>query len=82
MITEIKDNMEASRQVCKDLSVSKLYLFGSAARETGYNDASNIDFLFRFDDKVENMEMGKKPIIWNYCFSWKIFYNERWTWYG
>lgn len=57
MIAVVKDNMKALQQVCK----SRLYLLDSAARETGYNDLSDIDFLFRFEPRVECMETEKKP---------------------
>ncbi len=53
--------MSALQQVCKDLAVSQLYLFGSAARGNDYNDSSDIDFLFRFENKVEKLELDKKP---------------------
>jgi|GEM_PF-4452385 len=77
MISLVKDNITALLQVYQDLSVSKLYLFGNAARETGYNHSSDIDFLFRFDDNVEKMEIEKNLIISNYFPNWKMCFIEK-----
>jgi hypothetical protein len=68
MIPVVKENINALQEVCRNLSVSKLYLFGSAARESDFNELSDIDFLFRFESDAEHMKSEKKPDYLNLLF--------------
>lgn len=49
MISLIKNNADKIIEACKKHHVKSLYLFGSAARETDFNEKSDIDFLVNFE---------------------------------
>ncbi|MCH5688008.1 nucleotidyltransferase domain-containing protein [Niabella sp. W65] len=61
MIPVVRENINALQEVCRNLAVGQLYLFGSAARESDFNDSSDIDFLFRFESDAEHLKTDKKP---------------------
>src|ERR1017187_2802960 len=48
MITLIKDNLKAIRDVCEKHHVRSLYLVGSATKENRFTEESDVDFLYRF----------------------------------
>jgi uncharacterized protein len=57
MIALIKNNLETIRGLCKKHHVKSLYLIGSATSENGFNNDSDIDFLYRFrKEDIEEME--------------------------
>lgn len=41
---------ESIANICKDLGVANLYLFGSALDASRFNDQSDLDFLVEFND--------------------------------
>lgn len=45
----ITENIEQLISVCKRHKLKHLYLFGSAARRSDFNEESDIDFLYAFD---------------------------------
>jgi uncharacterized protein len=53
MIPIISENREKLISYCNKHHLRYLYLFGSAARGTGFTEESDIDFLYAFDkDKI------------------------------
>jgi len=48
MIDAVKRNIKSIESVCDLMKVKSLYLFGSAARETDFNESSDLDFVYRF----------------------------------
>ncbi len=52
MVDIVKNNLDKIQAACKSHHVKELYLFGSASRETDFNQQSDIDFLYSID--IEN----------------------------
>lgn len=50
MIELIKDNIHAITDVCKQHNVTKLFVFGSAAREEDFTNKSVLDMLENFEN--------------------------------
>ena len=48
MIEAVRNNIRRIEDVCKTMKVKSLYLFGSAARGTDFDESSDLDFLFTF----------------------------------
>jgi len=48
MIDAIKNNITSITSVCDLMKVKSLHLFGSGARETDFNDNSDLDVVYRF----------------------------------
>lgn len=49
MAPEIANNMNRIIDLCKKMEVKSLYVFGSAAREIGFAENSDIDFIIEYD---------------------------------
>ena len=49
MVPLIAENKEKLISYCNKHNLRYLYVFGSAARETGFTKDSDIDFLYAFD---------------------------------
>lgn len=49
MISIVKNNIDEIIEACQKHHVKSLYLFGSAVRETDFNETSDIDFLVDFE---------------------------------
>jgi predicted nucleotidyltransferase len=45
----ISEHLVEIAQICKRYNVRRLELFGSAARDSGFSDASDADFLVEFE---------------------------------
>jgi len=59
MVTLIKKNLEAIKDVCIKHHVLSLYLFGSATNKQVFNRASDIDFLYEIDiENFKNWDTG------------------------
>ncbi len=57
MVGLIRDNLNAINGLCKKHHLASLYLVGSAAKETQFNEDSDIDFRYRFNkDDIELMD--------------------------
>ena len=57
MVTLVKDNIAAIRDLCKKHHVRTLYLVGSAAKEQRFTEKSDVDFLYRFKkEEIEEMQ--------------------------
>lgn len=48
MIANVKNNLNEIINLCKQMQLDSLYLFGSAAREKDFAKNSDIDFLYKF----------------------------------
>lgn len=48
MVDVVKNNMSKIMALCKQHHVLRLYVFGSAARETDFTQTSDVDFLVTF----------------------------------
>jgi uncharacterized protein len=46
MVEEVKNNLDKIIEICKQMHVKSLYLFGSGAREIDFSLESDIDFLY------------------------------------
>ena|SRR5258708_30113503 len=56
MIEDLKDKSKAIADICSRYRVSKLEVFGSAARETDYSPGrSDIDFAVEFESMTPGM---------------------------
>lgn len=53
MVDAVKNNLEAIYDACKKYHVESLYLFGSGARGTDFNESSDVDFLVQFNYRDE-----------------------------
>jgi predicted nucleotidyltransferase len=51
MIAPIERRRTEIGALCRRYNVRRLDLFGSAARETDFTDASDVDLLVEFDDR-------------------------------
>lgn len=58
MAPEVKNNLSKILETCRQMQVKSLYLFGSAARGSDYNNESDVDFLFRFINGSDGMPIG------------------------
>jgi predicted nucleotidyltransferase len=50
MVTVVKDKLDAITRVCREYSVSSLYVFGSAVRSDFRPGESDVDLLVDFGD--------------------------------
>jgi predicted nucleotidyltransferase len=48
MVDVVKNNLDKIQQVCKQMGVKSLYLFGSGTDQKRYTDSSDLDFLYSF----------------------------------
>ncbi len=48
MVVIVSDKISEIKQVCEEMHVESLYLFGSVARMNNFNDNSDLDFLYSF----------------------------------
>ena len=58
MINLIEKNKIQIIDLCKQMQVEKLYLFGSAAREKDYSSTSDLDFLYRFKKDTKGFPLS------------------------
>lgn len=56
MIQLIENNINAIHDACKRHHVRSLYLIGSAAKESGFSQSSDVDLLYKFN-KTDIAEM-------------------------
>ena len=48
----VKEKLPQIVELCKKYRVVRLYLFGSAATGDGFNERSDFDFLYSFDEDL------------------------------
>lgn len=58
MRREIKSNLDQIRQLCRNNSVSALYLFGSGLNES-LAHFRDVDFAVIFSDKLDPLQRGE-----------------------
>lgn len=58
MVEAVRSNLDKIIEVCRQMQVKSLYLFGSGAREEDYTVSSDLDFLIRFDYGIDGMPVG------------------------
>lgn len=57
MTDVVKNNLESIYDVCRNMQVKSLYLFGSGARQNEYNSDSDLDFLFQYNKDLEGLPL-------------------------
>lgn len=58
MVDIVKNNLDKIVDVCKQMQVKSLYLFGSASRPNDYSHDSDLDFLFQFINDKDGLPTG------------------------
>ncbi len=48
----VKEKLPQIAELCKKYRVARLYLFGSAATGDGFDERSDFDFLYSFDEDL------------------------------
>ena len=48
MVELVKKNIDLITEVCRNMQVKSLYLFGSGTNEANFDDNSDLDFVFSF----------------------------------
>ena len=48
----VKEKLPQIVELCKKYRVTRLYLFGSAATGEGFDERSDLDFLYSFDEDL------------------------------
>lgn len=67
MIAIAENNIPRIIEICKKHKLKSLYLFGSATDNRGFNDESDIDFLYEYDlDHYPDWESGEFDIAANF----------------
>jgi predicted nucleotidyltransferase len=56
----VKDKLPQLVELCKKYSVVRMYLFGSAARDTDFDpERSDFDFLVAFSEELDVLDRGE-----------------------
>lgn len=48
MIRIVSNKLNEIREACEEMHLESLYLFGSGARESDYQEQSDLDFIYSF----------------------------------
>ncbi len=56
MVPLIQNNIPAIQALCKKHHVKSFYLVGSATKDGRFTDASDVDFLYRFDEDDKELD--------------------------
>ena len=55
MVDVVKNNLDRIIDVCKEMQLQSLFLFGSATREEDFKSNSDLDFIFTFKTNEQGM---------------------------
>ncbi len=61
----IEEQREVLQQLCKALSIKRLYAFGSVVSEK-FNDNSDLDFLISFSDNLNTADYTNNYFLLHY----------------
>lgn len=64
MVSLVENNLSDIRKLCKKNYVEKLYVFGSAARESDFSEMSDIDFLAHYKPVEDDADLFARGDFW------------------